>query len=230
MTSVLRALLKAPHLQPNGTIVEIICNHYATLFEGCIVFVGPTDHIKDPANFHDFRHPPCIGPWNQNVGSLCLCGLLGPWYLAKPPQLRLHVLDQLMTELIGETCSKAKGASSEGDLSVTLNHSSPSMFYRLSFQYIYTHRVRVCVYIYRDVQMLYVCTSLICRHTICIRISAFVHKYTHTCITIYAYTYGYLYINVYVHIHTYINTPQHASCYKAAESKGAAVWSRTRLS
>ena len=31
----------------------------------------------DPTN-HGFWNPPCLGPWNQNVGSLCLCGLWGP--------------------------------------------------------------------------------------------------------------------------------------------------------
>ena len=31
---------------------------------------------KDPRN-HDFWYPPYPGPWNQHVGSLCLCGLLG---------------------------------------------------------------------------------------------------------------------------------------------------------
>ena len=32
---------------------------------------------KDSTN-HDNWYPPSIGPWNQNVRSLCLCGLLGP--------------------------------------------------------------------------------------------------------------------------------------------------------
>ena len=33
---------------------------------------------KDPTK-HDFWHLPYIGPWNQNVRSLCLCGVLGPY-------------------------------------------------------------------------------------------------------------------------------------------------------
>ena len=37
---------------------------------------GPHKH-KDPTN-HDFWYPPSSGPWNQNVRSLCLCGLFGP--------------------------------------------------------------------------------------------------------------------------------------------------------
>ena len=32
---------------------------------------------EDPAR-HDFWYPPSTGPWNQNVTSLCLCGLSGP--------------------------------------------------------------------------------------------------------------------------------------------------------
>ena len=37
---------------------------------------SPHKH-QDPTN-HDFWNPPHIGPWKQNVRSLCLCGLLGP--------------------------------------------------------------------------------------------------------------------------------------------------------
>ena len=33
---------------------------------------------KDPTN-HGFWYPPYIGPWNQNVRSSCLGGLLGPY-------------------------------------------------------------------------------------------------------------------------------------------------------
>ena len=33
---------------------------------------------KDPTKPR-FWYPPYIGPWNQNVRSLCLCGLLGPY-------------------------------------------------------------------------------------------------------------------------------------------------------
>ena len=35
---------------------------------------------KDPTD-HGFWYPPSIGPCNQNVGSLCSCGLLGPYSL-----------------------------------------------------------------------------------------------------------------------------------------------------
>ena len=42
-------------------------------------FKGPKRSCKhkDPAN-HDFWYLPSIGPWNQNVRSLRLGGLLGP--------------------------------------------------------------------------------------------------------------------------------------------------------
>ena len=38
--------------------------------------MGLKDHI-------DIRilHPPCLGPYNQMVGSVCLCGLWGPYEL-----------------------------------------------------------------------------------------------------------------------------------------------------
>ena len=41
---------------------------------------APKDHTthKDPTN-HDFWYAPDLEPWNQNVRSLCLCGLLGPF-------------------------------------------------------------------------------------------------------------------------------------------------------
>ena len=35
----------------------------------------PHEH-KDPTS-HDFWYPPSLGPWNQNVRSLCLSVLLG---------------------------------------------------------------------------------------------------------------------------------------------------------
>ena len=37
---------------------------------------GPKDHINTR---HDLWYPPSIGPWNQNVRSLRLCGLLGSY-------------------------------------------------------------------------------------------------------------------------------------------------------
>ena len=38
---------------------------------------GPHKH-KDPRK-HDFWYPPSIGPWSQNLRSLCLCGLCCPF-------------------------------------------------------------------------------------------------------------------------------------------------------
>ena len=37
-------------------------------------------HKHEAPTNHDFWYPPYIGPWNQNVRSLCLCGLLDPEY------------------------------------------------------------------------------------------------------------------------------------------------------
>ena len=33
---------------------------------------------NDPIK-HEFWYPPCVGPWNQNVRSFCLCRMLGSW-------------------------------------------------------------------------------------------------------------------------------------------------------
>ena len=41
-----------------------------------VVLERPHKH-RDPTN-HAFWNPPCLGPWNQNVGALCSCGLWGP--------------------------------------------------------------------------------------------------------------------------------------------------------
>ena len=52
----------------------------------CLVL---TDYLKRPEDHinlrilqtNDFRNPPCLGPWRQNVGALCLCldGFLEPY-------------------------------------------------------------------------------------------------------------------------------------------------------
>ena len=47
------------------------------------------DKYKDPTH-RRFWNPPCLWPWSENVGSLCLCGLLGPqWYLRQPWRILL---------------------------------------------------------------------------------------------------------------------------------------------
>ena len=51
----------------------------ALVYKVCIEGPKKSQKHKDPTN-HDFWYPPCIGPWDQTVRSLCLCGPLGPWY------------------------------------------------------------------------------------------------------------------------------------------------------
>ena len=43
-----------------------------------ILCEGGLHEHKDSTN-RSLRNPPCLGPRNQNVGSLCLCALSGPY-------------------------------------------------------------------------------------------------------------------------------------------------------
>ena len=48
---------------------------------------------KDPTK-HGFWHPPLIGPWNQEVTSLFLCGRLAPVIAVSLVWFRQHRLTQ----------------------------------------------------------------------------------------------------------------------------------------
>ena len=70
----------------------------------CMVGLGPLvslmgpgpkrpDKHEDPTQQY-FWYPPCIGPWNQSVRSLCLCGLLGYcWMLSHFVQMVVRLRD-----------------------------------------------------------------------------------------------------------------------------------------
>ena len=46
----------------------------------------------DPTH-QSFWNTYCFGPWSQNVGSLCICGLSGPFHKSlRPIHQRLHVI------------------------------------------------------------------------------------------------------------------------------------------
>ena len=47
---------------------------------------GKTTYISGSYKNIGYCYPPCLGPWSQNAGSLCLCGLRGrngPWCWAR---------------------------------------------------------------------------------------------------------------------------------------------------
>ena len=68
---------KGPHKHKDPTVV------YYSMLDCSMVYYRMAEYSteykhKDPTN-HGFWYPPYTGPWNQNVRSLCLCGLFGPY-------------------------------------------------------------------------------------------------------------------------------------------------------
>ena len=95
-------------------ITVAVTTSFVTIINLKLIVQGPKRPYKhkDPTN-HDFWYPPCIGPWNQNIRSLCLCGLLGPDYRRAEREERL-----LLRREVGPSSSPCTGNAPKWKLGI----------------------------------------------------------------------------------------------------------------